>query len=155
MYAPSPSPNLSRNGVTPTSSFSISCCCSSSSEPPLAPNLLVSHSTFNKHRVTACAVRSSTPTDPRMAYTSLSISPTQLRSTRAEVWRFKNRKWSLSACDARKPPMPIEMAPAISSAIPPSTTSLDSPSDERPAVRAKGTVRPSDRPMMLNQKVLL
>ena len=45
--------------------------------------------------------------------------------------------------------MPIEMAPAMSSAIPPRMTSLDSPSEERPAVRAKGTVSPSERPMTL------
>ena len=45
--------------------------------------------------------------------------------------------------------MPIEIAPAMSSAIPPRMTSLDSPRDERPAVRANGTVRPSERPMTL------
>ena len=45
--------------------------------------------------------------------------------------------------------MPIEMAPATSSAMPPRMTSLDSPSEERPAVSAKGTVRPSERPMTL------
>ncbi len=45
--------------------------------------------------------------------------------------------------------MPIEIAPAMSSAMPPRTTSLDSPRDERPAVRANGTVRPSERPMTL------
>jgi len=151
MYAPSPSPNLSKNGVSPTSFFHLSCCCSSSSEPLFTR--LVSHSTSIKHLVTACEVRSSTPTGPRTAYTSLSISPTQLRSTRVEVWRFKNRKWSLSACDARKPPIPMEMAPAMSSAMPPKTTNLDSPRDERPAVRAKGTVRPSERPITLEQSV--
>ena len=37
----------------------------------------------------------------------------------------------------------------MSSATPPSTTSRDSPKLERPAVSAKGTVRPSERPMML------
>ena len=45
--------------------------------------------------------------------------------------------------------MPIEIAPAMSSATPPRTTSLDFPSDERPAVRANGTVRPSERPITL------
>jgi hypothetical protein len=45
--------------------------------------------------------------------------------------------------------MPIEIAPAMSSAMPPRMTSLDSPRDERPAVRANGTVRPSERPMTL------
>lgn len=44
----------------------------------------------------------------------------------------------------------MEMAPAMSSAIPPRTTSLDSPSDDRPAVNAKGTVNPSERPMTLS-----
>lgn len=47
--------------------------------------------------------------------------------------------------------MPIEIAPAISSATPPRTTSFDVPRDERPAVRAKGTVRPSESPMMLSK----
>lgn len=45
--------------------------------------------------------------------------------------------------------MPIEMAPAMSSAIPPRTTSFDSPREDRPAVKAKGTVRPSERPITL------
>lgn len=44
--------------------------------------------------------------------------------------------------------MPIDMAPAMSSATPPRTTMRDSPREERPAVRAKGTVRPSERPMI-------
>jgi hypothetical protein len=47
--------------------------------------------------------------------------------------------------------MPIEIAPAMSSAMPPRMTSLDSPRDERPAVRANGTVRPSERPMTLTE----
>lgn len=45
--------------------------------------------------------------------------------------------------------MPIEIAPAMSSAIPPATTNLEVPRDERPAARAKGTVKPSDSPMTL------
>lgn len=45
--------------------------------------------------------------------------------------------------------MPIDIAPAMSSATPPRTTSLDSPREDRPAVRAKGTVRPSERPITL------
>lgn len=45
--------------------------------------------------------------------------------------------------------MPIEMAPAMSSATPPRMTSLDSPREDKPAVSAKGTVRPSERPMTL------
>jgi len=43
--------------------------------------------------------------------------------------------------------MPIEIAPAKSSAMPPRTTIRLSPRDDRPAARAKGTVRPSERPM--------
>ena len=45
--------------------------------------------------------------------------------------------------------MPMEIAPAISSAIPPKMTSFESPRDERPAVKADGTVSPSERPMPL------
>ena len=45
--------------------------------------------------------------------------------------------------------MPMDIAPAISSAMPPSTTSLDSPRDDKPAVSANGTVRPSERPITL------
>lgn len=45
--------------------------------------------------------------------------------------------------------MPIEIAPAMSSAIPPATTNLEVPKDERPAARAKGTVKPSESPMTL------
>lgn len=48
----------------------------------------------------------------------------------------------------RYPPRPMEMAPAISSARPPKMTTLVFPSAERPAVRANGTVRPSERPMV-------
>ncbi len=50
-----------------------------------------------------------------------------------------------------KPPRPMEMAPAMSSARPPRTTRRVSPSEERPAVRAKGTVRPSERPRMASE----
>jgi hypothetical protein len=57
--------------------------------------------------------------------------------------------------DVRYPPRPIDMAPAHNSARPPVTTRLLEPSDERPAVRAKGTVRPSDRPMMLFHERLI
>lgn len=45
------------------------------------------------------------------------------------------------------------MAPAQSSARPPVTTSVEEPSDDRPAVKANGTVRPSDRPMILCQGI--
>lgn len=50
--------------------------------------------------------------------------------------------------------MPIEIAPAISSAIPPKTTSFEFPRDERPAVKANGTVSPSERPMTLLQRLV-
>ena len=53
--------------------------------------------------------------------------------------------------NVRKPPTPIEIAPAISSATPPSTTIFDSPRLDKPAVRAKGTVRPSDSPITLEK----
>lgn len=43
----------------------------------------------------------------------------------------------------------MEIAPAMSSATPPKTTSFDSPRLDRPAVSANGTVRPSERPMTL------
>ena len=49
----------------------------------------------------------------------------------------------------RKPPTPILIAPAMSSATPPRTTSLEDPRPDRPAVNAKGTVRPSESPIML------
>ncbi|KAH3671003.1 hypothetical protein OGAPHI_000714, partial [Ogataea philodendri] len=42
----------------------------------------------------------------------------------------------------------MEIAPETSSAIPPVMTSLESPKDERPAVRANGTVNPSLSPMI-------
>ena len=54
-----------------------------------------------------------------------------------------------SLIDSRNPPRPIEIAPAQSSARPPVTTSFELPSDDSPAVKAKGTVRPSERPMIL------
>ena len=53
-----------------------------------------------------------------------------------------------------KPPKPIDIAPAINSASPPSTTSLALPKADRPAVSAKGTVRPSDNPRMASEMIL-
>lgn len=44
---------------------------------------------------------------------------------------------------------PMDMAPAMSSATPPITTNLEFPIEERPAVSAKGTVSPSDSPIIL------
>lgn len=52
--------------------------------------------------------------------------------------------------DSQKPPTPIEIAPAMSSATPPRTTMRELPIDDKPAVRAKGTVKPSERPMILS-----
>lgn len=46
------------------------------------------------------------------------------------------------------PPSPIEIAPAASSARPPRTTTLVLPNADRPALKAKGTVKPSDSPRM-------
>lgn len=51
------------------------------------------------------------------------------------------------------PPRPIEMAPAVNSASPPRTTTLVSPSADRPALRAKGTVKPSDSPRMASDMI--
>lgn len=45
--------------------------------------------------------------------------------------------------------MPIEIAPAMSSAIPPATTNLEVPNDDNPAAKAKGTVKPSESPITL------
>lgn len=50
-----------------------------------------------------------------------------------------------------KPPSPIESAPAMSSAKPPKTTTLVSPRYASPAVSAKGTVMPSEIPMMASE----
>ena len=67
---------------------------------------------------------------------------------------------ALTASDARthasllapmKPPRPIEMAPATNSASPPKTTTCVSLKALRPADSAKGTVSPSDRPMMASE----
>ena len=44
------------------------------------------------------------------------------------------------------------IAPATSSASPPKTTTLASPRAERPAVSAKGTVRPSDSPIVKSDR---
>lgn len=53
----------------------------------------------------------------------------------------------------RYPPSPIEMAPAINSAIPAKITVLV-PRVDKPAVRANGTVRPSDKPIMASEMIL-
>lgn len=50
-----------------------------------------------------------------------------------------------------KPPSPMERAPAMSSAKPPKTTTLVSPRYASPAVSAKGTVMPSEIPMMASE----
>lgn len=49
------------------------------------------------------------------------------------------------------PPNPIDIAPAISSANPPYITTLVSPRADKPAVRANGTVRPSERPIIASE----
>lgn len=49
----------------------------------------------------------------------------------------------------------MEIAPAHNSARPPVTTSLEDPNEDRPAVKAKGTVKPSDNPMILLNQLLL
>jgi hypothetical protein len=49
---------------------------------------------------------------------------------------------------ANQPPNPMEIAPAINSARPPKMTILLLPRADSPAVRAKGTVRPSERPIV-------
>ena len=43
----------------------------------------------------------------------------------------------------------MEIVPAMSSAMPPNATIFESPRDKRPAVKANGTVSPSERPMTL------
>ena len=53
----------------------------------------------------------------------------------------------------RNPPRPIEIAPATSSASPPKMTTLVVPRLERPALRANGTVRPSESPNMASEMV--
>jgi hypothetical protein len=45
----------------------------------------------------------------------------------------------------------MEMAPAINSAIPPNTTTFVSSNVDKPAVKANGTVIPSDKPMMASE----
>lgn len=50
-----------------------------------------------------------------------------------------------------KPPSPMERAPAMSSAKPPKTTTLVSPRYASPAVSAKGTVMPSEIPMIASE----
>lgn len=47
----------------------------------------------------------------------------------------------------------MEMAPAASSASPPSTTTFVFPSAERPALSAKGTVRPSESPRIASETI--
>jgi hypothetical protein len=78
---PNPSPNFSKKGVSPESlfiprdAFSSSTCADVLANPG-------SSSIFLRQFVTAWEVVSSIPTGPKTAYTSLSISPIQLRITR-------------------------------------------------------------------------
>lgn len=55
---------------------------------------------------------------------------------------------------ANHPPNPIDMLPAINSAIPPYKTTFVSLNADSPAVRAKGTVNPSDKPIVRSDKTL-
>ena len=47
----------------------------------------------------------------------------------------------------------MDIAPAASSARPPRTTTLVFPNAERPALSAKGTVSPSERPKMASDTI--
>ena len=52
------------------------------------------------------------------------------------------------------PPRPMEMAPAATSAMPAVRTMEEvALAPERPAARAKGTVRPSETPMMMSRTI--
>lgn len=54
------------------------------------------------------------------------------------------------------PPSPMEMAPAATSAIPAMRMMEEETSaPDKPAASAKGTVRPSDAPMMISRTILL
>lgn len=56
---------------------------------------------------------------------------------------------------ARYAPSPMLIMPEMSSARPPMMTRRVLPREERPAVRAKGTVSPSEKPMMMSRRVSL
>ncbi|OBZ76849.1 hypothetical protein A0H81_03383 [Grifola frondosa] len=108
-----------------------------------------STSTSRKRRETWQLSRSSTPTGPRTAYTSRSISPSQERNTRAAIavrssgsghvlpaMRGSRQFHRERACDEFR-----------------DTTEDDElglSQGERPAVNAKGTVRPSESPITLH-----
>jgi len=47
----------------------------------------------------------------------------------------------------------MEIAPAVNSARPARTTTFVSPRVDRPALRAKGTVNPSERPIMASDTI--
>lgn len=59
---------------------------------------------------------------------------------------FRDQETHASLLAPTYPPNPIEMAPAANSANPPRTTTLVFPSADKPALKANGTVNPSDRP---------
>ncbi|KIW31909.1 hypothetical protein, variant [Cladophialophora immunda] len=63
----------------------------------------------------------------------------------SHVWTY------LSLLAPTYPPSPIDIAPAISSASPPRITTLVSPRAVRPAVRANGTVSPSESPRIASE----
>lgn len=51
------------------------------------------------------------------------------------------------------PPNPIDIAPAVNSANPPRTTTLEFPSADSPALSANGTVNPSDIPRIASDTI--
>lgn len=57
----------------------------------------------------------------------------------------------VSLLEPRYPPRPMLMEPAISSASPPKMTTFVSPKADRPAVKANGTVSPSERPIVASE----
>lgn len=52
---------------------------------------------------------------------------------------------------AKYPPKPIDIAPAVNSARPANITTRVFPKADKPAVRAKGTVNPSDNPIIASE----
>ena len=91
---------------------------------------------------------------------SLRNCPSISFSTRAEVYvetPYRRSMHCTVSLDflveaARYAPSPIDNEPANSSARPAVTTSLDEPILERPAVNAKGTVRPSANPIVKSRR---
>jgi len=74
-------------------------------------------------------------------------------ASREEKGRGRERSYA-SPRPANHPPNPIDMLPAINSAIPPYKTTFVSLNADSPAVSAKGTVNPSDKPIVRSDKTL-